>query len=188
MHTYQNFSYTVRSGHFELYITCLLEITNLVFALNHVNYAQWLVKYYDNLIKFSHTHAEVYKDFENGWFGVKRIAKSFSSTPIDVTLEQTINTDAASQRLGISLITNFTSAGERWTESYFLRTTILFSLLGTLNLKRKDDISQYLKYVALVKDNTLLFKVIGPICETIFPFTQNKGSAIINIATGKVAT
>ena len=40
----------------------------------------------------------------------------------------------------------------------------------------------------MVKDNTLLFQVIGLISETINPFTQNKGSALVNIATGKVAS
>ena len=40
----------------------------------------------------------------------------------------------------------------------------------------------------MVKDNTLLFKVIGLIREAISPFTQNKGSSLVSIATGKVAS
>ena len=40
----------------------------------------------------------------------------------------------------------------------------------------------------MVKDYTLLFKVIGLIRETINPFTQNKGSPLVNIATGKVTS
>ena len=40
----------------------------------------------------------------------------------------------------------------------------------------------------MVKDNTLLFKVIGLIREAISPFTQNKRSPLVNIATGKVAS
>ena len=86
-------------------------------------------------------------------------------------LEQTINADAASQRLGISLTTNSISARQRWAKSHFLRTTKISSLLETLNLKGKDDISQYLKYSTMVKDNTLLFRVIGLIRETINLFT-----------------
>ena len=38
--------------------------------------------------------------FEEVWGLVT--AKSFSSTPIDLILEQTINTDASSQRFGIT--------------------------------------------------------------------------------------
>ena len=108
MHIYHNFTRSVRTGDFELYIACFPEITNLFFAFNHVNYVRWLVKYYNTLIKLPHMHAEVYKDFKNGWFGVKRTTKPFSSTPTDLTLKQTINVNAASQRLGISLTTNLT--------------------------------------------------------------------------------
>ena len=188
MHIYHNFTHNVRTGDFELYIACLPEITNLFFTFNHVNYAQWLVKYYDTFIKFPHTHAEVYKDFKNGWLGVKRTTKPFSSTPIDSTLEQKVNVGAASQRFWISSIANSISARQRWATSHFLRTTIISSLLETLNLQRKDDISQYLNYSTMVKGNTLLFKVIGLTRETINPFTQNKGSPLVNIATGKVAS
>ena len=45
-----------------------------------------------------------------------------------------------------------------------------------------------MKYSTMVKDNTLLFKVIDLIREAISPFTQNKGSSLVNIATGKVAS
>ena len=88
----------------------------------------------------------------------------------------------------MSSIINSISAIQRWAEFHFLRTTIISSLLETLNLKRKDDILQYMKYSTMVKDNTLLFKVIGLIRETINPFTQNKGSPLVNIATGKVTS
>ena len=40
----------------------------------------------------------------------------------------------------------------------------------------------------MVKDITPLFNVIGLIHEAINPFTQNKGSPLVNIATGKVAS
>ena len=40
----------------------------------------------------------------------------------------------------------------------------------------------------MIKDNKLLFKVIGLIVELINPFTQNKGSSLINTETGKVAS
>ena len=53
---------------------------------------------------------QVHNDFKNGWFSVSRTRKSFSSTPIDLTLEQTINADSVSQHLGISAITDSISA------------------------------------------------------------------------------
>ena len=50
--------------------------------------------------------------------------KSFLENPTDLTLEQTVNVDAAIQRTGIAAITNSTSARQRWTESHSLRTII----------------------------------------------------------------
>ena len=58
------------------------------------------------LNKTSCTHPEVYSDFQNRWFGIKRTAKSFSGTPIDLNLEQTINADDSSQRFGITSMTD----------------------------------------------------------------------------------
>ena len=142
IHLYHNFTRSVRTGDLDLYISCLPEITNIFFAMNHLNYARWLVKYYDSLIKLPDTHPEVYSDFQNGWFGIKRTAKCFSSTPlIDLTLEQTINADASSQRFGITSMTNSISARQRWAESHFFRTTIISSLLDMLDLKKNEDVS-----------------------------------------------
>ena len=105
IHFYHDFTRSIRNGDLHLYISCFPKLPNCFFALNHPNYAIWCVKYYDSLIKLPETHPDVYNDFKKGWFGMKRTKKSFSSTPIGLTLEQTINADAASQRLGISLIT-----------------------------------------------------------------------------------
>ena len=106
IHIYHNFTRNVRTGDLDLYISCLPEITNIFFAMNHLSYAKWLLKYYDSLIKLSDTHPEVYSDFKNESFRIKRTAKSLSITPIDLTLEQTINEDTSSQRFGITSMTN----------------------------------------------------------------------------------
>ena len=163
IHLYHNFTRSVRTGDLDFFIFCLTEITNIFFAMNHLNYARWLVKYYDSLIKFPDTHPEVYSDFQNGWFGIKRTAKSFTSSPINLTLEQTINADDSSQRFGITSMTNSISTRQRWTESHFFRTTIVSPLLDILGLKKNEDVSQYLRHGIIVKDNTLLHKVTNPL-------------------------
>ena len=48
IHLYHNFTRSVRTGDLDLHISCLPEITNIFFAMNHLNYARWLVKYYDS--------------------------------------------------------------------------------------------------------------------------------------------
>ena len=188
IHLYHNFTRSVRSGDLDLYLSCLPEITNLFFALNHMNYARWLVRYYDSLIKLPETHPEVNADFKKGWFGIKRTGKPFSSTPIDLTLEQTINADASSQRFGITSMTNSISARQRWAESHFFRTNIISSLLDMLDLKKKEDVSQYLRHGVMVKDNAILHKVLNLLSELMNPFKQNDKERLYNIATGKAAS
>ena len=45
------FTRSVRTGVLDLHVFCLPEITNIFFAMNHLIYARWLVKYYDSLTK-----------------------------------------------------------------------------------------------------------------------------------------
>ena len=64
------------------------------------------MRYHGNLLKLSETHPEVYKDFQEGSFAIKRTQKDFSALPIDLTLEETINADASRQKTGITSLTN----------------------------------------------------------------------------------
>ena len=93
MHLYHEHIRSIRIGDFDLYIYCLPKFASLFFALNHQNYARWLVRYHDNLLKLSETHPDVYMDFKEGCFAIKRTQKDFSALPIDLTLEQTINAE-----------------------------------------------------------------------------------------------
>ena len=69
-------------------------VDKLFFALNHHNYARWMVRYHHNLMKLSSTHPDVLDEFKNGLFSIHRTEKSFSGSPINPTLEQIINADA----------------------------------------------------------------------------------------------
>ena len=143
IHLNHDFTRSLRTGDLDLYISCLPKITNIFFCNKSFNYARQFVKYYDSLIKFPNTHLEVYSGFQNGWFGIKQTAKSFFSTPTDLSLEQTINADASSQRLGITSMTNSISAKQHRAESHFLRITIIPSLLDMLDLKENENVSKF---------------------------------------------
>ena len=106
MHLYRKFIRSIRTGNLDAYIWCLPKLSNFFFRLNHPNYARWCIQYHDNLLKLSETHPEVYEEFKRGMFSIKRTNKPFSGSPIDLTVEQTINKDAGSQRSGISSMTN----------------------------------------------------------------------------------
>ena len=109
IHLYHDFSRSVSSGD----VSSIPKITNYFFALNQPNYARWLVKFQNNLLVAPDKPPEVYQEFKKGMFGIKRSSKSFSRSPIDLALEQTINADAANQRTGISSFTNSISTRQR---------------------------------------------------------------------------
>ena len=88
---------SILTGDISLYIHCLPKIGNYFFAFNHPNYARWIVKFHNNLLELETSHPDLHKEFKKGCFSLKRTKKAFSRCPIDLTLEQTINADAASQ-------------------------------------------------------------------------------------------
>ena len=71
MHLYHECIRSIRIGDFDLYMYCLPKFATLFFALNHQNYARWLVRYHDNLLKLSETQAEVYMEVQEGRFAIK---------------------------------------------------------------------------------------------------------------------
>ena len=189
IHLYHAFSRSVRCGDFELFVTCLPKLANYFFALNHPNYARWIIRYYHNALMLPESHPDVYNDFKNGLFAIKRTTKPFSASPIDLTLEQTINADATSQRTGISSLTNSISARQRWAESHYLRTMLLTRSFEELGMSRKEDVSSNLKPHQIRKDNDALSKVIALIEDTINPFEESLDrNHLFNIATGKAAS
>ena len=104
LHLYHEFIRSIRLGDLELYIYGLPRITNYFFTFNHPNYARWLVRYHDNLLKLSETHKDVYDEFKKDCFGIKRTKKDFSRLRIDLTLEQTVKADAEAKRLEFHIL------------------------------------------------------------------------------------
>ena len=137
MYLYHNFTQSIRMDDLEIFISWLRKLTNIFFALNHRNYARWLVKYYDSVLKLNETDAEVYNELKQSWFAIRCTKMPFSSTTIDLTLEQTINAETASQRLGVLSITNSISARQHWAELHYLCTNILSTLLENLVMTKK---------------------------------------------------
>ena len=130
IHLYHNFTRSVRTGDLDLYISCLPEITNIFFAMNHLNCVRWLVKYNGSLIKFPDTRFRGVFRLPKWMVWNQANCKIFlSSTPMDQSLEQTINADGFSQRFGITSMTNSISGRQLSAESHFFRTTIRWTTL-----------------------------------------------------------
>jgi hypothetical protein len=130
----------------------------------------------------------VYEDFKKGWFGIKRTTKPFSRVPVDLTLEQTINADAASQRMGISYLTDSISARQRWAESHFLRTSVISSVLEEFGLSNKEDTTKDLQKHKIKGDNEALENVMVMLKNTMNPFDKNLDKEqLYNLGSGKAA-
>ena len=109
--------------------------------------------------------------------------------PIDLTLEQIINADAASQRTGIAAFTNSISVRKRWAQKHFLRMSVVSHLLDTLNLNKKEDVTVDLEPYKMRKNADALKKLCNQIEESINPFDKNlEKNILVNIDIGKART
>ena len=165
-----------------------LRVDKVFLALNCHNYARWMVRYHHNLVKLSNTHLDVFDEFKNGLFFIHRTEKSLSGSPIDLTLEQIINANAANQNKGITSITNSIGARQLWAESHSLRMALLTQMFNNLGMNKKEDVSRDLKPYKIKSDNGSLNKILSITYETLNSFDGNVDkSHIFNIATRKSA-
>lgn len=76
-------------------------MADLFFIFSQQNYARWILMYHKNLIDMRDNDNPLFHHFLRGAFGIKRTNKNIARVPIDLTLEQTINADAANTLNGI---------------------------------------------------------------------------------------
>lgn len=189
VHYYLYLSRSFRTGDFNLYKWVLPKITNLFFSCNQQNYARWLVKYYDNLLKVEEEYPELYEAFKNGFFGVKQTNKAFSRQPIDLTLEQTVNADAAKRLTGILHFTNSISARQRWAKSHDIRTSVISYTYNETGIKKKQDISSDLEKHSMRQSSLQLQRFLDAFSKYINPFSSALSrDFLFNICSGKAAS
>ncbi|GFX20243.1 uncharacterized protein TNCV_1438021 [Trichonephila clavipes] len=118
--------------------------------------------------------------------GIKRTDNPFSGVQIDLTLEQTINAEAARRLSGIAHFTNPLAARQRWTKSHSIRATIISHVLDVCRLKQLQDVSEDLQpngikiYGKQIADSIEIFE------NNINPFDESLDKdSLYNIATAK---
>ena len=190
IHIYFEFGRSIRTSDFDLYVYCLPKISQLFFIFNQPNYAWWMVRYHDNLLHIKETHPQVEEDFRGGSFAVRRTEKAFSKMPVDLTLEQTINADAASQKTGIRSFTNSISARQRWANSHSLSVSILSYLMDGSGLAKKEDVSSDLRTTKMKKNAADIKSIKQAINNALNPFLPGDldPSILYNIGSGKAAS
>lgn len=162
-------------------------MSTVFFAFNHPNYSRWIIKFHDNLLKMEADYPNYKHNFVNGCFSVKRTNKPFSRSPVDLTLEQTINADAA-RTSGVSSITNSVDARQRWAQSHSLRTSVVSRTFEDAGCSTKEDVSQELHEHRKQKDKKSINSLITTIKNFMNPFGDIPKGKLFNIASGKAAS
>ncbi|CAH2015292.1 unnamed protein product [Acanthoscelides obtectus] len=185
---YVNLSRSIRMGDFEMFKAVISKMANLVFIVNQPNYARYCVKYVyvDNLNNVADTHPGLEDDFNKGFFGVKRTDKPFSRVPIDLTLEQTINADAAKRLSGISHFTNSIAARQRWSKSHSIRAALISHVLDICGLRYLEDVTADLQPNRMKIYGKQLADFVEVLEKNCNPFDPSLDSEnLYNIATSK---
>ncbi|CAH0555054.1 unnamed protein product [Brassicogethes aeneus] len=186
---YLRFSRSIRCSNFELYLNSISEICDYFFAFNLPNYSKWAALYLNNLIKLKTDNSPLLMEFREGAFGVRRTKSCLGRSPVDLTLEQTINADAGNTLTGVSHFTNSISARQRWALSHSMRTKILSAVKVEIGLSHSDDTSYSLEKNRIEKDNKTLSSILETIKKTMDPFDENLDKNILfNMSTGKAAS
>lgn len=184
--TFQLFERAIRTSDLDLYIYAGYQMCPLYFIANHQNYARWFTRNLDDLMNIDETHPGLRDEFENGALSIRRTSKSFCRSPIDLTLEQTINANAANKLTGISSFTNSLSARQKWSETYTLRMSIITELIDFLDLAKSNDDSKNGYQSKIFTDQ--VNKFLNLVSENIDPFSDELNRAkLFNLSTGKAA-
>ena len=111
------------------YIYCL----NVVFALNHYNYARWVSAHLFDFVNLQLSHPDVYENFMNGFFTFNKSCSEFSNMALDQIHEQ--NNDLIKGVGGATHLIN------REDDSALLRWEICGSELAGMISSFEDEVS-----------------------------------------------
>lgn len=181
------FSRSIRSNNLELYLDSIYEMSDLFFSFNQPSYARWAVKYLSNLVNLKIQDSPLVEEFRRGAFGIRRTKASLARSPVDLTLEQTVNSDAENQ-LTRNYSANSISARQRWALSHCMRTKILTFVKKDVKLSHIEDSSHSLQKSRIAKDRKTLDAIIEGIKNTLNPFDVTMDKEILfNITSGRAA-
>lgn len=145
--------------------------------------------YLNNLIKLKVDNSNLLQEFREGAFGIRRTKSRLGRSPVDLTLEQTINADAGNTLTGVSHFTNSIAARERWALSHSVRTKIMSFVKAEIGLSKADDTSYILQKNRIEKDSKTLNSIVETIKKTMNPFSENVDKdSLFNLSTGKAAS
>ena len=177
----------VRTNDIENYLKILPFVIDVFFALNRPNYARWGVLFLEQLKTADPSIRSV---LEKGAFSIRRTSQPFSRTAIDLTLEQTVNRDAASAMKGIVGFHNSPNAIRRWCITSTQRGMSVTELRRMTGLLPEEQTRSQVQASRIKKDNRYIQDLLKAVTESCDPFSEPAitSSCLLNIATGKAAT
>ena len=166
---FHNLERAIRTNDIALFISTMTPVIGLFFATAHINYSRWLTKYQLDLLNMDDTHPGLRDTLSKGVFTVRRTDHDFSRCAVDLTLEQTINADAASRLTGITAFTNDYYARLRWMITKSTRASFISLIQEMAGLISKEDVTSELRERRIRRDNEDLQKIMKQIQDTNNP-------------------
>ena len=168
----------------------MTHIINLFVSTNHVNYSRWLSKFQLDLLNIDDTHPGLRYILEDGVFSVRRTPHQLSRCPVDLTLEQTVNADAASRQTCLVSATNNYCARLRWMLTKSSRAAFIGLVREMAGLTTKEDVTAELQPSRVRRDRRDLNKVMEHIKKSRNPFqiADSAQKILVNLNTGKAAS
>ncbi|KAG1693158.1 Complement component receptor 1-like protein [Nymphon striatum] len=177
----------IRESNIDLYTFALTQATDIFFGTNRQNYARWMSKYQLDLMNITTTHPGLKEMLVAGLFSIRRTDNQFSRVPVDLTLEQTVNADAASRMTGYTDATNNFSARLRWSATKGARAALISAMLEMAGMNMTRDAQAELTPSRITRDNNDLHNLLKTIEGFANPF-KLESETVVNIRTGKAAT
>ena len=177
----------VRTNNIRHYIDVLPAVIDVFFALNRTNYARWGVLFLNKLETASPQSLSV---LQAGAFSIRRTEKHYSRSAIDLTLEQTVNRDAASPMRGIVGFHHSQNAIRRWCITSTQRGMSVTELRNMTGLETVEQPTTQLRQNRVQKDSQhrdVLLKAVTEMCDP-FAASTSTSACLLNIATGKAAS
>ena len=126
-----------------------------------------------------------------GGFYIRRASKHFSRCPVDLTLEQTVNRDAASRHTGTAAFMDSIKARKRWTVTRPTRGTIVGKLLQMAGLSwNLEKASQKSKPYRIIRHNRDVEEVSTALRSAMNPFNAEgtDNAKLYSLSSGRAAS
>ncbi len=142
--TYLLFRRAVQTNDLDLFIYALFRMHDIFMATGHNKITRYMILYVLKLLNIDLTHPGAQSLLVNGALSIKCTTKPFTRCVVDLTLESTINANAASHLAGITAFTQSEEARHRKMVTQSARSDVTGELFDMADLKKNKDSSQEL--------------------------------------------